>query len=91
MTQSPYSLFGEADHTQSRQASAMKGLGKRIALARAHRRMLEHNLKRIEADLLKAKPAKLRERYDMHAKALRFAETRESWLASRQPEEPQDR
>ena len=68
------------------------GLRKRMALARAHRLMLEHNLKQIEEDLLRAGPAKqqeLRERYDTHVKALRFAERRELWLASRQPREPQ--
>ena len=67
------------------------GLRKRIALARAHRLMLEHNLKQVEADLLRAEPAKqqeLRERYDMHVKALRFTERRESWLAARQPKAP---
>lgn len=69
------------------------GLRKRMALARAHRLMLEHNLKQVEADLLRAEPAKqreLRECYDMHVKALRFAEQRESWLAARRPKEPRD-
>ena len=69
------------------------GLRKRMALARAYRLMLEHNLRQVEADLRRAGPAKqqeLRERYDMHVKALRFAEQRESWLAARQPKEPQD-
>ena len=69
------------------------GLRKRLALARAHRKMLEQNLKQLEADLLRTKPERqheLRERYDMHVKALRVAEQRISWLAARQPKEPQD-